>query len=196
MATLTATPPPPTVQPTLTDEEIERRLNDDVRLEYIDGDFVEKPSMGAESAEVEVNVAAALFGLKKLGFAVYAQSLSYRCFPDSRRDLRRPDVSIMRLARLEKAGVARDARVMTVPADIAVEVVSANDRFVGIREKVQDDLAAGFGAVWVLAPDTKTLDIYTGDGLGRTLGLGDTLDGGELLDGFTVAVADFFEEDA
>ncbi|MEM6315255.1 MAG: Uma2 family endonuclease [Planctomycetota bacterium] len=196
--TAIATRPMPTpvdvdeVERELTDEEIDYRLEADVGLEYIGGKFVEK-GMGSESAEVGVNVTVEVAKLKRQGFAVYDQSLNYRCFPESTRDRRRPDLSVIRRDRLAEAGLVGDVGIMTIPADVAVEVVSQTDKAADLQTKVQEYLTAEFKQVWVLYPQTKSVHIFRIDGTIDRLTTGDTLEAGDVLDGFEVAVATLFD---
>ena len=195
-ALATPLPPPPAKRASnveLTDDEIDKRLGDDTGLEYIDGRFVEK-GMSLDSAEVGSNVNAVLHPLKRRGFMVLDQTLTYRCFPDAARERRRPDASIMRVSRLEDAGLSRRARIATIPADVAIEVVSPTDTAAELQTKIVDFLDAGFGQVWVLYPASKILEVHEKDKATQRLAAGDVLRAGDRLDGFEVAVADFFEE--
>ena len=47
--------------------------------------------------------------------------------------------------------------------------------------------------VWVINPDTRTVDVYRAGAPVATLSDGDALDGGDALPGFTCAVSDIFD---
>jgi len=105
--------------------------------------------------------------------------------------VRAPDLAFTRAAR------ARPATRGFVPGapDLAVEVLSPDDRPGYVREKVAEWLDAGTHAVWVVDPRTRCVTIHgPRAGPRRTVVFreNDTLSGGDLLPGFTLAVRDLF----
>jgi Uma2 family endonuclease len=52
-------------------------------------------------------------------------------------------------------------------------------------------MAAGT-VLWLVLPETKTVEAYIPGKPVKVYGMGDTLDGGEVLPGFTLAVQDVF----
>jgi Uma2 family endonuclease len=76
--------------------------------------------------------------------------------------------------------------------DLAVEVVSPSDTAQDIREKVLDFLKAGTRLVWVVYPESKTVDVYRPDGV-QVVDIDGALDGGDVLPGFTLALRVVFE---
>ena len=83
---------------------------------------------------------------------------------------------------------------VSIPPDLAVEIVSPNDRWTKIEEKVRDFLRAGVRLVWVVNPKTKTIHVYQSFSEVSVLTMDDHLEGGEVLPGFRVAVARIFSE--
>jgi Uma2 family endonuclease len=75
--------------------------------------------------------------------------------------------------------------------DLAVEVVSPNDRYGEVLAKVQDWLNAGCPMVWVTDLATRSVTVYWGRA-GEILHVGDELTGGDLLPGFRLSVAEIF----
>ena len=78
------------------------------------------------------------------------------------------------------------------PPDLAVEVLSPDDRAGDVLVKVRDWLEGGCQAVWVVDPRSQTICIHR---RGRTIVMldeTDTLTGDDLLPGFTLKVADVF----
>ena len=73
--------------------------------------------------------------------------------------------------------------VIPIIPDLAVEIVSANDRASELRNKAEEYLAAGVRLVWVFWPEMRTVTVYTLDSEPRTLTADDTLDGGDVLPG-------------
>ena len=92
-----------------------------------------------------------------------------------------------RLAEITNA----DKHVPFAP-DLAVEVLSPNDRSDEVEEKVQEWLAAGSRAVWTVDPKARTVTVYRPGAEPVTLTEDQKLEGGEVLPGFACLVADFF----
>jgi Uma2 family endonuclease len=103
--------------------------------------------------------------------------------------VRAPDLSFFSYAR---APVVPKEYTSTAP-DLAVEVLSPENRRSYIRDKVKDFFIAGVRLVWVVNPEDKTVMVYAGSMRGTEYDESDTLDGGDVLPGFTCKVADFFE---
>ena len=72
------------------------------------------------------------------------------------RRYRIPDVTIMR-------GGKPSGRIITTPPEVAVEVLSPEDRVANIQEKIDDYLAFGIPCVWVINPETQRAWIHTAD---------------------------------
>jgi Uma2 family endonuclease len=122
---------------------------------------------------------------------VYPSDLGYQCFPDSNINLRFPDVSLVRAARRKEIG--DDPGYMTIPADLAVEVLSPNDVVKAVGDKVKEYLKAGFGAVWVVDPDWRHVHIYRQDGSVQLFTEQEEIAGEAALPSFRCKVAEFFD---
>ena len=103
--------------------------------------------------------------------------------------VRAPDVAFVRAERIPPGGVKG---FFQGPPDIAVEVVSPNDRASEVMAKAQDWLQAGCPLVWVVDPETRTISVYRSRSEISVLNETDTLTGGDVLPGFSVAVAEIF----
>jgi hypothetical protein len=68
-----------------------------------------------------------------------------------------PDVTIVR-------GAKPVGRILTTPPEVAVEVLSPDDRASDIQDKIDDYLAFGVACVWVIRTDTRRAWIHTTDG--------------------------------
>lgn len=77
--------------------------------------------------------------------------------------------------------------------DLVVEVVSANDRYSEINEKVRLYEEDKVRLIWVVDPEKKTVDVYEG---GKRLALSekDNLTGGSVLPKLSIKLAEFFAE--
>ncbi len=68
-----------------------------------------------------------------------------------------PDVSIVR-------GGKPSGRIIAVPPEVAVEVLSPDDRANEVQEKIDDYLSFGIPCVWVIDPETQRGWIHTVEG--------------------------------
>ncbi len=75
--------------------------------------------------------------------------------------------------------------------DLAVEVISSNNRAGDIHLKVMQLLNAGTRLIWLIYPESRTIVTHTASGA-NTLYESDTLSGGEVLPGFELRVGDIF----
>ena len=105
--------------------------------------------------------------------------------------VRAPDVAFVRRERIEAIG--RQTGYWPEAPDLAIEVISPNDRYTEVNEKVADYLAAGTRMVVVVNPRNRTVNVHTQDDT-ITLGMGDTLDGGDVVPGWQMPVADIFAD--
>ncbi|MFN8421520.1 MAG: Uma2 family endonuclease [Anaerolineae bacterium] len=87
---------------------------------------------------------------------------------------------------------ARPDRAVLVPPDLAVEIKSPTDRLRAVRRKAERYLELGTRVVWLVVPETQTIEVYTADSDVITLAADNLLDGGTVLPGFSVKVSDIF----
>jgi Uma2 family endonuclease len=78
------------------------------------------------------------------------------------------------------------------PPDLAVEVLSPGDRTGEVDEKIEEWLAAGCAAVWVVDPKLRTVTIYQSPTNVQVKTAGQTLVGDSVVPGFSCAVAEIF----
>ena len=159
--------------------------------ELVDGELVER-EMGQESDMIGGNCFALLWiyvRAHQLGIVNGAQG-SYQVFPDDPKKVRIPDVSFTRKERLTKDQVAKGHGRVT--PDLVVEVISPNDTATCLNDKINDFLSVGVPLIWIVCPETQTVQVHRLDGSGQRLRLGDVLDGEDILPGFRCPVADLF----
>ena len=102
--------------------------------------------------------------------------------------VRAPDVAYIRAER-----TAETSTVAYIPGapDLAVEVLSPNDRAPGVEEKVRAWLRAGCAEVWVVDPRARTVTVHAANGTRSVLRGRDTL-ACASLPGFALPLADLF----
>lgn len=111
-----------------------------------------KSEVGGRKSEVGQLVAQQPGGYEAAcgtGWA-FGDGASYQCFPRDPQAVRRPDASYLTRSRLGADELPRDH--CPVAPVLAVEVVSPNDTFCELEQKVRDYLAAGVELVWILDP--------------------------------------------
>jgi Uma2 family endonuclease len=77
--------------------------------------------------------------------------------------------------------------------DLAVEIVSPDNRQREIRTKIDEYLRLGTELVWVVDPETKSITQYRRGAAPLVSALDDTLDGGQVIPGFQCDVRAVFE---
>ncbi len=160
------------------------------QFELHHGELVEVPAAGVLHGFIVMIVSRLLTAATAdHGGFVFADGVGYILArrPDM---VRVPDVSYVTADRVRQVGFP--AGFWPGAPDLAVEVVSPNDRAVEIHAKTRDYLAAGTRLVWVIWPDTRAVSVWDVSGTSRELGPNDVLDGGDLLPSLRARVADLF----
>jgi Uma2 family endonuclease len=158
--------------------------------ELIGGRLVEKDG-GAYAGWVAGRIASLLGLCEDRGWGwVFPGTAGYQCFPQETGMVRKPDVSFIRRGRLADDRIPEGH--ILIPPDLAVEVISPNDRFCEVDAKVSEYLAAGVPLIWVVNPETRTVLVLRSDRSGVRLEESDELTAAKLLPGFSCRVADLF----
>ncbi len=168
------------------------RLPDSHRFELVDGRLVER-AMGAKSSRIGVRITALLdvhTVAQKLG-TVFGSDCGYQMSPDRPGRVRMPDVSFIASGRLPNDEVPEG--YVSIPPDLAVEVVSPNDLAGEVDQKVEEYLKAGVRLVWVVYPGTGVLMVFRADGSVSRLRSADELSGEDVVKGFRCRVGDLFD---
>lgn len=168
------------------------RLEREAGVEFLDGHIVEK-RVSIESSRIEMRIGRLLGNEaeKSKVAEVFGSSMGYQCFSSDPTRIRKPDVSVVRAERL--TAIDPEDGFMPIPADLAVEVVSPNDRAYEIAGKIEEYLRNGFPLIWVVHPNTRTVQIYRSNGSGQVLHEQDEITGEGALPDFRCKVGDFFE---
>ena len=103
--------------------------------------------------------------------------------------VRGPDVAFVRSDRASKT---QTTGFFDGAPDLAVEILSLNDRAPAVLAKVHDWLGAKCRAVWVVDPSSQTISVYEPDRAARILGADDNLTGGDIVPGFDLKVSEVF----
>ena len=79
------------------------------------------------------------------------------------------------------------------PPLLAIEVLSPNDTYSEIRQRIQDQLACGTKLVWVIDPEARKITVHQQGQEDYSLGENDDLTGDKVLPDFRCTVAEFFK---
>jgi len=166
-------------------------LPDGDNYEVVDGQLVER-KMSQESSWIAGKVHRLLGAAGEdhgIGWA-FPEGTSYQCFPDDPNRARRPDASFILRDRLPGGPVQKGH--CRVRPDLVAEVVSPNDLYEEVDEKVDEWLAAGVPLVWVVNPHNHTVQVHRADGTTFKIGEEDELTADEIVPGFRCRVGDLF----
>lgn len=163
--------------------------------EVVDGQVVEKPAMGAYEVEI-----AAILGRLMGVFAETNQlgrvlvEMLFRLEPESKLD-RRPDVAFLSRERWPIQRRAPRTAAWEVVPDLAVEVISPNNKAIEVVKRLEEYFRAGVRVVWAVYPDVNKVYLYDSPTEVTILAQGDALDGGDLLPGFRLDLLELFGEE-
>lgn len=182
----------PTKHRITTAEELFSMPDDGYRYELVRGELRKMAPAGSEHGDISADIHISLGAYvraNRLGRTRIAEpGFILEREPDS---VRAPDVAFVRRERIEAIG--KTTFYWPETPDLAIEVISPNDRYTEVNEKVADWLAAGTRMVVVVNPRNRTVNVHTPDGA-ITLKLGDTLDGGDVVPGWQMPLTDIFAD--
>ena len=166
----------------MTAEELLRLNLPNKRTELVRGVLVVREPAGYHHGDVAARLLVAIAnhvnanGLGRVFAAETGFTLARQ--PDT---VRAPDVAFISAARLPDPPPRGFAELAP---DLAVEVLSPDDRPGEVLAKVGDWLNAGARLVWVVDPVRVVARVYHADGSESVLGETDALRGEDLLSGF------------
>ena len=173
----------------MTAAELLAMPEDDCRYELVRGELITLPIEGGLHGSVASRFnrrLGAFAEARDLGETFTRTGFILASDPDT---VRGPDVSFVSNARL--SGDTSDG-YFTIAPDIAIEVVSPNDTYTEVAEKVAEYLAAGTRLVVVVDPINRAITKHTERGGITRLGESDTLALDDIMLGFECAAADIF----
>jgi len=175
-----------------TDEAFMALPKDGHRYELVDGELVDMGNSGMEHGEIGAYLAGLLaiyVRQHKLG-TVCDSSTAFTLKSGNKRS---PDVSFVAKARLQ--GLSRPPRgFFQGSPDLAVEILSPSNTVEEIHTKIVEYFENETQLVWVIHPDEKYALVYHSPEPDRFLRSTDALEGEEIVPGFSVRIADLFEE--
>ena len=174
----------------MTAEELFRYSHEPYRQELVDGILREMEPPGAEHGRVALTVAALLLAHVRegdLGFVGGEVGFRLASDPDT---VRGPDACFVATDRIPEGGIP--AGYWPGPPDLAIEVVSPDDRRSEVEAKALVWLDAGTRAVVVLDPPNRTATVYRSRHDIGILAGDEPLDLGDVVPGFAPRTGDLF----
>ena len=185
-----ATPAPTHAR--ITADEFWQLCADGKPRELVRGQVVETMPAGFEHGRIAQRVATQLTLYQQqirqyLGEVVIETGFVIR-YPDS-ESVRAPDVAFIRKERLPDL---RPHTFAEFAPDLVDEVVSPDDAYSTVREKVEEWLRAGVSVVWVVDPLRRAVEVFRLDAPVEMLREGSTLTCESLLQGFALPLTTLF----
>ncbi len=175
-----------TIRRDATEEDLRRSPDDGNKRELVDGAIRVSP-VGFQHGHLSGNVLMLLKAHVKqhrLGYVVDS-STGFR-LPGG--NVRLPDVAFVAVGRFPDERMPEG--FSDAPPDLAVEVLSPDDRVREVLDKIGEYLQAGVRLVWVIDPRQRAAVVYRSAGDVRTLHSEDTLDGEDVVPGFRCRLLD------
>ncbi len=174
----------------ITGEEL-AALGDLGRTELVKGEIIYLMPTGHPHGFYEVNLATFLnvfVRTHKLGRVLLGGVGIYtHRRPDTVRGADVAFISHKRLAQVQSKSF------LDICPELIVEVMSPDDTWSEVHEKLEEYFTVGAKLIWVLDPRRQCLHVYRSLTDLDLLTEKDTLTGGEVLPGFQVPVAELFE---
>lgn len=175
----------------LTADDLLRLHSEGVRGELIRGVLRETMSTGVEHGKIVMTLGRHLGNFvapENLGTLIGSDSgVRLERNPDT---VREPDIAFISAERMPS-----DARVTTyseVVPELVVEIVSPNDNLDDVLDKARMWLSFGVRLVWVVHPDTRSVDVHRAGQSVESIAEDGELDGLDVLPGFRCSVAAIF----
>ncbi len=173
---------------TATEADLLQTPRDGYKYELVDGEIRVSPA-GSRHGAVGLAMGARILAhvrQRSLGH-VFDSSTGFR-MPGG--NVRSPDVGFVARGRLE--GERAPEGFCPVPPDLAIEVLSPEDRPRAVLDKVGEYLQAGVSEVWVIDPRRRSAVLHRSLTDVRSIGSDDALEGA-VLPGFSCRLVDILD---
>ena len=175
----------------ITADDLLHMPDDGFRYELINGELHQMAPAGEEHGSAAMSVGGSLHAYVRshnLG-RVYAAETGFKLATDP-DTVRAPDAAFITRERAGATGIMKGYREGA--PDLVVEVISPNDLYTEVEEKVADWLQAGTRMVIVVNPRRRNVKVHRAVNEVQVLTEDDVLDGGDVVPGWALPVRDIF----
>lgn len=174
----------------MTLEEFLTLPEEEPALEYVDGEVVQKVSPKTWHSELQITFASQMRGVAQSRRLAHVLT-EHRSTYGGRSTV--PDIAVYRWGRIPRDGRGRLVNDVTVPPDIAVEIVSPDQSLGNLIRRCHWYIQNGVQVALLLDPDDSTIRDFRPGTEPVVLRPGDILDLGDVLPGFTLDVGGLFD---
>ena len=165
------------------------RMGDIGPCELIDGRIIHMTPTGEEHGMIESNLVHDLRAFARQHQRGRVSSGEVGIYIRRKPDrIRAADVAFVSAGRL--TGPSKG--FLDVAPELVVEIMSPDDRWQAMRDKLADYFSIGVERVWVVEPQSRKVLVYSSTTQVAELDEDDTLRGEGALEGFAMPVADLF----
>ena len=172
-------------------EELWLIPRDGLRHELVKGELRAMAPAGFHHGILAGDIHASLsVYARKAGLGVVATAETGFKLASSPDTVRAPDVAFVSKERIDTVGMTE--KFFPGAPDLAVEVLSPNDTYSEVQDKVFDWLEAGTRMVIVVDPRKRRVMVYHSLSDFRVLTVNESLDGGTVVPGWVMPVSAIF----
>ncbi|MEX2213574.1 MAG: Uma2 family endonuclease [Phycisphaeraceae bacterium] len=166
-------------------------MGDIGRCELIRGNLIMMSPAGYQHGGIIGNIHGLLWTyVRKHGLGVVLGAETGFLLDLNPDTVRAPDVAFIRKDRLPPSD---DVKFFRGAPDLAVEVLSPEDRAGEVMKKIGDWLSGGAASVWIVNPKKRIITAYHADQTTVTYRAGETLKDDPAVPGFKMHVNEVFE---
>ena len=171
-----------------SDKSINRFLIKNKGYEFINGKLERKemPSAKHSGISSRLTIEIGIYLKENKVGRVYGDNTIFQIGVNKRI----PDVSFISSEKIPPTGEPLD--IWNFAPDLAIEVISPNDKHNEVERKISDYFAAGVRQVWKLVPELKTLTVYFSPTKTKILTDKDEVTCEEILPSFRLNLSDIF----
>ena len=175
----------------MTLDEFLRLPETEPASEFICGEVIQKPMPSYEHSRLAF-ILAFLFEtyFRRTGQGVGVIELRHTDREESRAYL--PDVGILVTKRIPTDERTRKRGPFEAPPDIAIEILSPDDRPSRVSEKLAFYIRAGVPLVWIVDPEDRTIDAHRPGKPSTRHGVGEVIRADPVLTDFELSLDELF----
>ncbi len=169
--------------------EAEFALDPEREYEIVTGQPILKEAAGARAGGITARLGARLghyIEANKMG-AVYAANTTFTIGNDQRL----PDLAFVSSERFPPEGEPEG--IWEIAPDLAIEVISPNEIYGEVQNKMRDYFNAGVKQVWIVAPEHRIVTVYRSPVEPTVFSEDQELASEDLLPGFRCRLSEIFK---